>query len=93
MGAAQEIISRELMKKMAIPEPVSQAIVALRGATLTPPPIGLRDTLLLAKRLAPARSPFAAVEEEGVPLGSLIGEDLLREAADEAASMTTALLV
>jgi HD-like signal output (HDOD) protein len=27
-GAAQEIITREMMKKMAIPEPVSQAIVA-----------------------------------------------------------------
>lgn len=92
MGAAQEIISRELMKKMAIPEPVSQAIVALRGATLTPPPLGLRDTLLLAKRLAPVRSPFAAAEE-GALLSSLISEDMMREAADEAASMTTALLV
>jgi HD-like signal output (HDOD) protein len=92
MGAAQEIISRELMKKMAIPEPVSQAIVALRGATLTPPPLGLRDTLLLAKRLAPVRSPFAAAEE-GAVLASLIDEGARREAADEAASMTTALLV
>jgi len=92
MGAAQEIISRELMKKMAIPEPVSQAIVALRGATLTPPPLGLRDTLLLAKRLAPARSPFAAAEE-GAALDSLIDEAARQEAAEEAASMTTALLV
>jgi HD-like signal output (HDOD) protein len=92
MGAAQEIISRELMKKMAIPEPVSQAIVALRGATLTPPALGLRDTLLLAKRLAPARSPFATAEE-GVPLECLIDDALLREASDEAASMTSALLV
>jgi len=97
MGAAQEIISREMMKKMAIPESVSMAIVSLRGATLTPPPLGLRDTLLIAKRLAPVPSPLAC----GADSPSLVGfiddnaalEQLLLESADEAASMSAALLV
>ncbi|MYM21696.1 HDOD domain-containing protein [Duganella sp. FT135W] len=92
LGAAQEIISREVMKKMAIPEPVSQAIVSLRGATLTPPPIGLRDTLLLAKRLAQVPSPFAT-DEEGAALDGLIDDDDRREAAAEAISLSSALLV
>jgi hypothetical protein len=54
--------------------------------------LGLRDTLLLAKRLAPVRSPFAAAEE-GAMLASLIDDSAREEAADEAASMMTALLV
>ncbi|MTV37370.1 HDOD domain-containing protein [Duganella radicis] len=97
MGAAQEIISREMMRKMNIPEPVSQAIVSLRGATLTPPPLGLRDTLLLAKRLAPVRSPLAAGQDSPSLAGFIDDNALLNqillESADEAASMSAALLV
>lgn len=95
-GAAQEIITREMMKKMAIPEPVSQAIVALRGASLMPPPIGLRDTLLVARALAPVRSPLAT--EQFHPSlaefidGNVALEQILEESADDAASMSAALL-
>ena len=99
MGAAQEIISRETMKKLAIPEPVALPIVSLRGATLTPPPLGLRDTLLIAKRLAPVPSPLAPLErEDSASLarfidGNLDLERILAESAAEAASMSAALLV
>jgi hypothetical protein len=97
LGAAQEILSREMMKKLAIPEPVSLAIVSLRGATLTPPPLGLRDTLLIAKHLAPVASPLAC----GADSPSLAGfiddnaalQQMLAESAEEAASMSAALLV
>ena len=97
MGAAQEIITREMMKKMAIPEPVCMAIVSLRGATLTPPPLGLRDTLLIAKRLAPVASPLAS-EADHVSLAGFVEENaeldqMLADSADEAASMSAALLV
>ncbi|MET0265655.1 MAG: HDOD domain-containing protein [Duganella sp.] len=96
-GAAQEIIGREMMKRMQIPEPVSQAIVSLRGATLTPPPLGLRDTLLIAKRLAPVSSPLATGEDSPSLTGFIddnsVLEQILRESADEAASMSAALLV
>lgn len=97
MGAAHEIITREMMKKMMIPEPVSLAIVSLRGATLTPPPLGLRDTLLIAKRLAPVASPFAPAREHASLAGFIEDnaalEQMLAESAEEAASMSAALLV
>ena len=97
MGAAHEIITREMMRKMTIPEPVSQAIVSLRGAGLTPPPLGLRDTLLIAKRLAPVASPFAPEHGDDSLAGFLDDNaalaQILAESADEAASMSAALLV
>jgi hypothetical protein len=99
MGAAQEIIAREMMKKLAIPEPVALPIVSLRGATLTPPPLGLRDTLLIAKHLAPVPSPLASLDREGgaglarFMDGNLDLERILAESAQDAASMSAALLV
>jgi hypothetical protein len=95
------------MKKLAIPEPVSLAIVSLRDATLTPPPLGLRDTLLIAKHLAPVASPLALVGEGANTAPPGAGADklaefvqdnevlsrILAESADEAASMSAALLV
>jgi HD-like signal output (HDOD) protein len=95
-GAAQEIICREVMRKMAIPDPVGQAIVSLRGATLTPPPLGLRDTLLIAKRLAPVASPLAPPTEHASLAGFFSDnaalQQIVLESADEAASMSAALL-
>ncbi|MDR7050469.1 hypothetical protein J2X54_002950 [Duganella sp. 3397] len=96
-GAPQEIIARELMKKLCIPDPVALSVVSLPGATLTPPPLGLRDTLLIAKHLAPVASPLAPA---GQPAG-LAGfiddnaalEQILRESRADAASMSAALLV
>jgi hypothetical protein len=101
MGAAQEIITREMMRKLAIPEPVALPIVALRGATLSPPPAGLRDTLLLAKRLAPVASPLAPPGDAAAADPALEDyvrdnerlEDVLRHAAADARSMSAALLV
>ena len=99
MGAAQEIITREMMRKLAIPEPVAMAIVSLRGATLTPPPLGLRDTLLIARQLAPVATPMAP-PDEGTSTALLrfvtdnaALERILLESAQEAASMSAALLV
>ena len=101
MGAAREIIAREMMKKLAIPEPVALAIVSLRGATLTPPPLGLRDTLLIARQLAPVASPFAMPPPQGRHADALqrfVSDNetlaqVLLESADEARSMSAALLV
>ena len=103
LGAAQEIIAREMMRKLAIPEPVAMAIVSLRGATLTPPPLGLRDTLLIAKQLATVPSPMASPEHDDSQYASsaLLRfvsnneelERMLLESAAEAESMSAALLV
>lgn len=59
MESAEEIISREVMKKLAIPQPVSEAIEGLRDGLLAIPVRFLRpDTLLLAKQLSPVPSPL-----------------------------------
>jgi hypothetical protein len=102
MGAAEEIVTREVLRKLSIPEPVAAAIVALRGAALTLPPAGLRDTLLLAKQLAPVPSPMHgadATRAQGADtLAAFLGEHadvdgLLAAAAPEAEAMSAALLV
>ena len=75
------------------------AIVALRGATLAPPPEGLRDTLLLAKRLAPVASPLASPSDapddalEDYVRDNARLDDVLRQSAADADSMSAALLV
>jgi HD-like signal output (HDOD) protein len=102
LGAAEEIITREMMKKLAIPEPIGTTIVSLRGAALTLPPAGLRDTLLMAKQLSPVPSPLVhRGETPVVPTAGLLHflnenaalDEMLRESADEARSMSAALLV
>jgi len=101
MGAAQEIIAREIMKKLQVPEPVAIAIVSLRGGAIGIPPQGLRDTLLLARQLSPVPSPLPYTEDlvltRTPALTRYLNEPavaaLLDEAADQAKSMSAALLV
>jgi HD-like signal output (HDOD) protein len=102
MGALHEIVTRELMRKLAVPEPVATAIVSLRGGAISLPPGGLRDTLLLARRLAPLRSPLAQPDDavlanaaavDAYLDGNMLIDAILLESAEEARSMSAALLV
>jgi len=102
MGAAQEIIAREIMKKLQVPEPVALAIVALRGGAVGIPPEGLRDTLLVARYLCPVPSPLPQSQDHVLArtaaLAGYIEQHpqvavLLDEAAGQAKSMSAALLV
>lgn len=101
MGPAQEIITRALMKKLAIPEPVSTAIVALPGSRVTLPPAGLRDTLLIAKMLAPVASPIRVDHDSQSQADALSFylddhaplRELLDSAARDARELSSALLV
>ncbi|SFU76179.1 HDOD domain-containing protein [Pseudoduganella namucuonensis] len=102
MGALHEILSRELMIKLQVPEPVAAAIVSLRGGAIAVPPQGLRDTLLLAKRLAPVRSPLRLGDDavlagkaavDAYLQGNTLIDEILFESADDARSMSAALLV
>lgn len=54
----EDVVAQEVLKKLAVPEPVAQAIVELRGALLGMPPESLRDTLLLANQYSPVPSPL-----------------------------------
>lgn len=98
----EEVVSREVMKKLFIPEPVSSAIEALRDGWLSMPPSTLLDTLLLANQFAPVPSPLAPqlpeMPEHSDSVLDFIVDDamlksILEESSEEVKSMSAALLV
>ncbi|MES2259057.1 MAG: HDOD domain-containing protein [Pseudomonadota bacterium] len=102
LGALHEIVTRELMKKLQVPDAVAAAIATLRGGAISLPPSGLRDTLLLAKQLAPQRSPLPVADDAVLTRAAAVDayldnnpvlDAILLESADEARSMSAALLV
>lgn len=54
----EEVVSREVIRKLAVPEEVASAIAGLRAGMLGMPPTSLLDTLLLANQYAPVPSPL-----------------------------------
>ena len=97
-----ELITRAVLKKLAIPEPVSTAIEALRDAWLTIPPDSLLDTLLLAKQCSPVASPLAPSADTKLDwsesvLDLVIDNDtlssILAESEQEVRSMSAVLLL
>ncbi len=99
--ASEEIIMREVMTKLAIPEEVATAIEGLRDGFLGVPPESLLDTLLLANHFAPVDSPLAQPREDTPQSESVVdlfideqmAAEILDEAERDATSMTAALLV
>jgi HD-like signal output (HDOD) protein len=98
----EEVVSREVMKKLSIPEPVSMAIEGLRDGWLEMPPDSLLDTLLLANQLSPVPSPLGAPageppEHAESVLDFIMDNDtlasILEESSEEMKSMSAALLV
>lgn len=101
MGPVQEIVAREVLRRMQVPEAVGTAIISLRDAAISLPPSGLRDTLLLARHLSPVLSPVSAPQDDYLVRRKDIVQcleafpdlaDLLDTAAIEARSMGVALL-
>ncbi len=100
--AGEELITREVLKKLAIPEAVGSAIEALRDGMLTIPPATLLDTLLLANQFAPVASPLdrstgerLAQSDSALDLfidSEMLGS-ILEESAEELQSLSAALLV
>ncbi len=98
----EEVVSREVMRKLSIPDPVAVAIQNLRSGLLGMPPSTLLDTLLLANQFAPVQSPLAPqVAPEPISTESALDlvldqetlESILRESAQEFQLMSAALLV
>jgi HD-like signal output (HDOD) protein len=54
----EDVVGREVLKKLAVPEPVAEAITQMRDGWLNMPPQTLLDTLLLANQYAPVPSPL-----------------------------------
>ena len=95
----ERIIGRAVLKKLAVPEEVVTAVVALGYRELPPKTLG--DTLLLANDLAPIPSPLHQVsgftkEQATSTIDFEIGEEtlnsILEESAEEVRSLTAALL-
>jgi HD-like signal output (HDOD) protein len=98
-GEAQ--IGEAVLKVLAVPESVVDAIRVYWEGYLAIPPATLGDTLLLAEELAPVASPMhklgGAEPGEGMSakfdliLDQATLSDILRESAEEVASLTSAL--
>jgi HD-like signal output (HDOD) protein len=100
--ASEEIITREVLNKLNIPEPVSTAIQGMRDSFLQIPPESLLDTLLLANHLSPVPSPLQAAPRDLPPhsesvidlfIDEEMMEELLAQAGKDAEAMNAALLV
>ncbi|HEX8787315.1 MAG TPA: HDOD domain-containing protein [Telluria sp.] len=97
----EDVVTREVARTLALPDPVAEAIFELRNSWLHMPPTSLLDTLLLANLYATTPSPLGTApkplpEHSDSALDYLIDEDslqdILREAAEISASMGQALL-
>jgi HD-like signal output (HDOD) protein len=98
----EEVVSREVMRKLSIPEPVATAISNMRNGFLEIPPGRLLDTLLLADQFAPVRSPLVTNEPDPLPheesaldfvLDKAALDSILQESSEEHQLMTAALMV
>jgi HD-like signal output (HDOD) protein len=98
----EEVVSREVMRKLSIPESVVEAITNMRNGFLSMPPSTLLDTLLLADQFAPVRSPLAMREQPQLPheesaldfvLDRATLDSIIDESAEEFQRMNAALLV
>jgi HD-like signal output (HDOD) protein len=98
----EDVVGREVVKKLAIPAPVAAAIAELRDGWLNMPPTTLLDTLLLANQYAPVPSPLGSNKpplpaHQDSALDFLIDEptinEILAEAGQAYKAMEEALLV
>jgi HD-like signal output (HDOD) protein len=98
----EEVVSREVLKKLAVPEQVANSILALRDGWLTMPPSTLLDTLLLANQFSPVGSPLGPQGAQMPPhedsvldfvIDDATLQSILQESEGEVKSMSAALLV
>lgn len=91
----EDVVSAEVIRKLAIPADVAAAIAALRDGVLSPAPQTLLDTLLLANRYVTVGSPLGAAEAapDAGPLDPAAVQALLDEAAETAQALGDATLV
>ena len=91
----EDVVSVEVMRKLAIPPDVMEAIGALRDGVPNAEPHTLLDTLLLANRLAPVGSPLgdAPVASGALPFDEATLQRLRAEAEETAHALGDATLV
>jgi hypothetical protein len=97
----EDVVMREVGRRLALPDPVAHAVFELRGGWLNMPPSSLLDTLLLANLYAEVPSPLgievSLPDHSDSALDFLVDEATLRaiigEAAELSESMGQAVLV
>lgn len=99
--SGEALVGRAVLDMLAVPAPVIEAISAYWNGYLAIPPVTLGDTLLLAEELAPTASPLHYLGSQEIEAGMAasfeltLGEealsDILRDSADEVASLVAAL--
>ena len=90
------MLTREVARRLALPEPVAEAIFELRDAWLHMPPASLLDTLLLANLYATVPSPLGRPpaplpDHSDSALDYLVDEETLRDIIAEAAEISGAM--
>ncbi|MBU0751466.1 MAG: HDOD domain-containing protein [Gammaproteobacteria bacterium] len=99
-GECEALVGRAVLKKLGVPEPAQNAVETYWQGYLALPPVSLGDTLLLAEDLAPVTSPLHSTERESrvaaegsldVKLGDTSLSEILKESAEEVASLTASL--
>ncbi|MBS0307441.1 MAG: HDOD domain-containing protein [Proteobacteria bacterium] len=97
----EKLIGRGVLKKLSVPEQVTEAVEALWYGFRAMPPVTLGDTLLLANDLAPVSSPLharagATTEQTATTIDFAVGEgtlhDILEESSEEVNTLTAALM-
>jgi hypothetical protein len=98
----EDVVTREVGRRLSLPEPVADAVFELRGCWLHMPPTSLLDTLLLANLYASVPSPLGAeapppADDDECTLDYLMDEatlqEIMAEAAELSGSMGQAVLV
>lgn len=97
----EEMVSREVLRKLAIPEPVSMAVLGIRDGIMKMPPDDLLDTLVMANMYAPVCSPLGAPcvlpDHSDSVLDFVVDAktlaEILAESQEELRSMSAALMV
>lgn len=92
----EDVVTREVARRLSLPEPVAEAIFQLRDAFLHMPPASLLDTLLLANLYATVPSPLGKPpaplpEHDDSALDYLVDEATLAEIVKEAEEISQAM--
>ena len=92
----EDVVGLEVLKKLAVPMPVAEAIGALRRAWINMPPSTLLDTLLLANQYSPVASPLGTAaaplpEHADSALDLVVDAELLDTIRAEALEVCAAL--
>lgn len=92
----EDVVSAQVLKKLAIPPLVAEAIADMRGGWLNMPPTTLLDTLLMANQYAPVASPLDTKQLAPPPHGEsaidfVFDEQTLAEILEEAAQTARAM--